>query len=129
MDVHKDMEVGKTGEEFDSDAVDAEKSKTSELEDRDAKRKNTVEPGDHCPVHKRVCADFGNVSIPRGKKNDDRHDLWEEVEVNEKEIGMCSTQMENIGITGREVTTGEKDEAESSCDPLEYIAEVWRKYD
>ncbi|KAG0594338.1 hypothetical protein M758_UG068300 [Ceratodon purpureus] len=146
MDVHKEREVGKTAAEVDSNALDAGKSSSSEVEDRDAKidagksnssevenrnakRKNTEVPREYCPVHKCRCEDFCTVSGCHRKKGDDCQGPWKGFEGSEKESDMGITPRENSENSGRIITTGEKDGAQSSCDPLEYISEVWRKYE
>ncbi|KAG0593696.1 hypothetical protein M758_UG011500 [Ceratodon purpureus] len=48
---------------------------------------------------------------------------------NEMESGLSITARESSVISGKGVTTRDEVGAESSCDPLEVTAELWKKYD
>ena len=129
MDIRRERETGKSVTKKDSNALDKGKSSGTELEEIDAKRKRTGELGEDHRNQKRRCDDFSDIYVPQTSAGDEVLERLLGLKGNLMESGLSVTERESSVISGKGVTTGDEVGAESSCDPLEVIAELWKKYD
>lgn len=136
MDVQKEWEVGKTDAECDSKALDDGKSSSSDLQERESKRKEREskrkDRGELCENRSGLrirCEGDNDVYDARMGQGDQGRGVREGLEGHHYDSDMSITPKDSMGNYGIKVSTSEDDGGQSSCDPLEYISEVWRKYD
>ena len=129
MDVRREWEVGKTAAASNREATHDGKNSNTDGEERDAKRKRTDHPRDSRPGLEINSGDGDVASDVQRKKRKECDSVTEGLDSIEKEWGIQSSTRGNEGISSSGGTAEGEDAGQSSCDPSEYSAELWRKYD
>ena len=129
MNDHSKWDRGKSVAEADRNVVDAGKSNNTEVQEIEGTRSSTEELQDYRHRQKRRCVYVNDDSVSGKSLGDEDPEPRKGLECKEMESDTVITRGENSGITGSEVKPGEENDDKSCCDPLEYISEVWSKYE